>query len=195
MPNVIPGTVPGIATATSGYPQYGIGGTLGSSAGWEIVTASSSLAKSGYIAKGYDVWFKTRAAAQSFIGSEVNPAESGGEGAGLPDPFGIVKDIAGYLDPLNIVKEIFGFLTQKSIWLRGAEITAGLMLVYLGLKSSMSGTPAGNVAKGAGRIAETPLRQAMKIGGGSGKPAKGTSKTGGKVTSGTAAKAARAGVE
>lgn len=65
-------------------------------------------------------------------------------------------------NPLAAVGDIIRFLTQKNIWLRGAEITAGLMLVYLGLRSSMSGTAAGNVTKQAGHIASIPVRHAIK---------------------------------
>lgn len=64
------------------------------------------------------------------------------------------------LGGLAAIGDFFNRLTEPNTWLRVGEVIAGLLLVYLGLKATMSGTAVGNVvkqnvdtAKRAGKVA------------------------------------------
>jgi hypothetical protein len=157
MPSVTPGTTiaPGIVSATSGYPQYGVGGgSPGSSSGWTIVTANNSSQKSADETKGYLVWFTTKTAAQNFISSESSVEGSGGAGLSITNPLSFLEPIADFAYRL----------TEASTWLRVGEVIAGGMLVYLGLKSAFGNTAVGRGARQVSSAGKKTHSTARKIG-------------------------------
>lgn len=141
MPNIQPGqpVAPGVVQPASGYPQYGVGGgTPGSPAGWNIVTANSEAQKLQYEQQGYLVWFSTRAAAQNEISSQ-----SSAYGSGSPPG----------LSGLAAIGDFFSRLTQAHTWERVAMVVIGLGLIVVGVAKLASGTSIGQAAASAGKAA------------------------------------------
>jgi hypothetical protein len=137
MPNINPGApvAPGVATGTSGYPQYGVGGgTPGSSAGWKIVVANNEAQKLAYEAGGYLIWFTTRAAAQNEISSESSAYGSGE----APDTF---------------FEGLLSNLTSRDLWIRIAEAVIGGGLILIGIAALLR-KPAEAVASTAAKVAK-----------------------------------------
>ena len=137
MASVPPGApiAPGIATGNT-YPQYGVGGgTPGSAAGWQLVTANNASQKQTYENEGYLVWFSSASAAQSYISSESSPYESG-------EPQNAIPGLAQ-------VGNFFGALTQGSTWVRVAEVVIGVLLIAVGIAHLTRAVPA------ATKVAET----------------------------------------
>jgi len=131
----------GTVTNESQYPQWGVGGgTPGSSAGWKIVEAANETQKLSYANQGYLVWFSSKAAAQSFIGSESSPFESG-------EPQNVIPGLAQ-------IGDFFGALTQSSTWIRVAKVIVGGVLLIIGL-AHMTG--AGNAIAAVARKVPLPV--------------------------------------
>lgn len=89
----------------------------------------------------------------------VNP----GLATGIPTPTGIAQGGGAAVVAGDQVGEAINWLRQGSIWVRAAEVAAGLMLLYVGLKASV--TPGGaNVAQQTARqTTERVLRKAVKV--------------------------------
>ena len=125
MPNVNPGApvvAPGVPTGSqlNQYPQWGIGGgTPGSSAGWKTVEAKNAAQKNAFIGQGFDIWFTSQAAAQSFLSTEENPVASGQPQNAIPG--------------LSSIGDFFQRLTQANTWIRIAKAVVGGALVLIGL--------------------------------------------------------------
>lgn len=125
------------------YPQYGVGGgTPGSSAGWNVVTAHNASEKLGYENQGYLIWFTSNAEAQAEISSESSAYGSGEPQNAIPG--------------LTQIGDFFGRLAEGSTWIRVAEVLIGLGLIAVGLAKLASGT-------GVGRVAETAAKGAALL--------------------------------
>jgi len=154
LPAVQPGQpiAPGIVTPSSGYPEYGVGGgTPGSSAGWNIVTANNAQEKMSYASQGYLVWFTTMTAAQNFVSSESSEAGSGN----VPNP-------ANLIPGLTDIGDFFHRLTEGSTWTRVGEVALGGILLYAGIRALSSGSTAVKGVRNAGSTITSPARKATK---------------------------------
>lgn len=63
----------------------------------------------------------------------------------------------------DVVGAITKWLGQPQIWLRGAEIVAGLMLLYLGLKASVTPGGVAPATRGAKQTAVTSIKKVAKV--------------------------------
>jgi hypothetical protein len=108
---------PGVAAATSGYPQWGVGGgTPGSSAGWKIVEATTAAQKTSYASQGYLAWFSSDSNAKAFLAEEESPISSG--------------------EPQNAIPGVSAFFTalgDSNTWIRVAKVVVGGLLLVIGL--------------------------------------------------------------
>lgn len=135
---------PGIASGNS-YPQWGVGGgTPGSSSGWKIVEAKTEAQKTSYLSQGYDAWFDSQSAAQSYESSEESPVGSG-------EPQGALENA---IPGLAQVGDLFGALTQANTWIRVAKVVFGGVLLIIGIAHI---TGAGNAVASAARKVPLPI--------------------------------------
>lgn len=128
MPAIAPGQpiAPGLATGNT-FPQWGVGGgTPGSSAGWNIVEATTAAQKATYTSQGYLLWFGSKSAAQNFVSSE-----SSAYGSGNP------PQLAG----LAAIGTFFSSLGETNTWIRVAEVLIGLVLVGVGIAKLTHAVP------------------------------------------------------
>jgi hypothetical protein len=70
--------------------------------------------------------------------SGTNPLTTGQQAAS-----GATSALGG----INAIGDFFNRLTEKNTWLRVGEVVAGLLLLYIGLKATTSGTAVGNIVK------------------------------------------------
>lgn len=68
---------------------------------------------------------------------------------GLPTvgPGGNILNPTADLGGINAIGDFFNRLTQANTWVRVGEVLGGLLLVYMGLRASFSGTEAEKAAK------------------------------------------------
>lgn len=146
VPAGVPGIAPGIATGNK-FPQYGVkAGTVGSKTGWSIVTAANNAQKMTAMSNGVLVWFQTRSAAESYMQEQESSYSSGQ----LPNP----------LTGLAAIGDFFHRLTEANTWIRVGEVLAGVLVLYIGLKATV--TPGGvNVAHQSAK--KTLTRVAEKV--------------------------------
>jgi hypothetical protein len=103
-------TIPGVSTGTTGYPQYGVSQVNGK---YVIKAAANAAAKQTDIDNGYDVWFPTKAAANSYISSESSLLNGN-----VPNP-----------------AEILGLPTLshlRNLMVRSAKVIVGMLLIAMG---------------------------------------------------------------
>lgn len=89
------------------------------------------------------------------------PANANASGASpVPGQVGNEAGKAANVTGVTAIGDFFNRLTEENTWLRVGEVIAGLLLLYLGLKASMTNTAAGkavqsttNTAKKAGMVA------------------------------------------
>jgi hypothetical protein len=140
---------PGIVGASSGYPEYGVGGgTPGSATGWNIVTANNATDKMQFASQGYLVWFTSMSAAQNFVSSESSLVGSGN----VPNP-------ANAIPGLTDIGDFFHRLTEGSTYVRIGEVVLGGILVYAGIRALTSGSTVVKGARNAGSTITSPARK------------------------------------
>src|SRR5947209_7351456 len=122
MPLPQPGSPPGGAGGSNKYPQWGVKLDQAKKSG-KIIEAHNEHQKLADMNAGYLQWFQSRKAAQNWIPSQFTFA--------LPNP----------LSGLNAVGDFFYRLTEAQTWVRVAEVGAGVLLLYMGLKAVV--TPGG----------------------------------------------------
>src|ERR1700749_2683034 len=106
---------------------------------------ATALANAGWVG------FPTQALAENFAkkGADATARTAADKGATTA------------LGGINAIGDFFNRLTEANTWIRVGEVVAGVLLVYLGLKATMSGTAAGNVVKQT----TAPVKKAAKAAG------------------------------
>jgi hypothetical protein len=118
------GTIaPGIATATSGYPQYGV-----NQAG-NIIEATSASQEATYQAQGYLVWFTSKSAAQDY-----NSSQSGVLSGNIPNPLSGIAGVASAISAIAGALKGFGdLITRWQFWASIGWLLLGLALMFAGV--------------------------------------------------------------
>lgn len=108
---------PGIAGTT--FPQWGVTNSTGNltSTGDTLVEVKTQAEKQAEINKGVLVWFSSKAAAQSFVSSELSPLNGNVPGVGIGGSF------LHFLDNL----------TSRALWVRIAKVTIGVVMILTGI--------------------------------------------------------------
>jgi hypothetical protein len=146
MPNVNPlsggGTGQAGLTNPNQYPQWAYNQQ------GQVIEADNAEQKTQDIQNGYLVWYNSAQGAASGAASQT------GLGSG---------NISNPLEPLQDIGNFFHSLTESSTWVRVGEVAFGAILLWVGFKALTSQTPVGNAAQGAKRVAQKPVKAAVKV--------------------------------
>jgi hypothetical protein len=144
VPNVNPNAptvAPGIPTgsALNKYPQWGVKQTSGTpgygtvSSDYKVAEAKTAQQKMNLINQNYDIWFTSNQAAQNWVTGQNqnanNPAVQGSNAAA------------------SVASGLVNWISQKAIWERAGEVLVGVIIIYIGIKATVTPDSAPNVAK------------------------------------------------
>jgi hypothetical protein len=145
----------------SGNPTTGTVGVVGNPLEQKLVEATAFPMRVDF--------FPTDAAALAYV-----KAHGGGAGnvPGLTQIQGGLNTATGAITSTgNVISDLTHFLTQPNIWLRAAEVVAGFLLLYIGLKAAVSPggvqpatRSAGQTAKSTGKALAKGYRGVAELG-------------------------------